>query len=115
MSDIELTDEQKTDFAVLFGSLFSLDLVLNYFEGLEPIFTSRRANYANNKLKEATVAVNALNKVITREFYKSCSWSEEYIFRSAIETQQQLVYGIMGLDPDKQEQIRQLVQKLMEE
>lgn len=115
MSELELTEDQQTEFSVLFGSLFSIDLVLNYLDGLQSILVSRKANYCINKNKEAQEAVKKLYSIIGREFYKSCTWEQQQVFQTAIEVQQDLVYGILGLNPDKQDKVRELVTQLVEE
>lgn len=66
MTDIELTEEEQMILAVAYGTLFSLSLVTDYFDGIEPIMISRRANYALNKNKEAQRACISLKEVIQR-------------------------------------------------
>lgn len=115
MEDIELTEDQQAEFSVLFGSLFSIDLAVNYFEGLQPILYSRKNTFLMNKTNEATGACKRLYDVINREFFKKCTPHEKEVFQKAIEIQQDLVYGILGLNPDKQDKVRELVTQLMEE
>lgn len=112
MSELELTEDRQMTFALIFGVLFSLRLTTDYIDGLYPIIDGNNSNWVKNKAKGAEKACNTLKTVINREFQKTMDSHTKEVFNKAFDIQQDLVYSVLGLDPEHQDKVRDLILKL---
>lgn len=108
----ELTEEEQAEFSVLYGFLFSLSLVNEYFDGAEPIINDKGNNYIINKLKQAHKGCIEVNKVMEREFTKTMSEVNKKITLDAIEDQKEFAYSLFLLDATEQNRVRSLIKKI---
>jgi hypothetical protein len=112
MSELELTEDQQIDFSVLYGSLFSLTLVTDYLDALQPILKERNAKNTHTKVIEAENVCNALKNIVQYEFMKKLSSVERDIFLKAVESHSETVYRMFALDLDKQKLVWELIENL---
>ena len=111
----QLTEEQFLEFSILYGTLFSLSVTLEYCDGIVPVMASRKANYAVNKAKTAEAACKALETILMRELVKKMTPDEKAVALAAIEEQKQILYSFFMLEPDRQRRVKNLISKLNKE
>lgn len=100
------------DFAVIYGTLFSLSTTLEYLDTIQVLFAEKGAKYALNKAREAEKSCEVILTTLHREMTKRMTPEEKAVSDHAIEHHKDLIYSFFLLDADKQRRVSGLINKL---
>lgn len=115
MSELELTEDQQLDIAMTYGLLFSLSMTSDYLDGIKPVLTTKKAKNLHSKVLSLESDCNSLLKAVQYEFLKSMDTQQRGIFLKSLEIFKDLCYSLLGLDPEHQDKVRDLINQINEQ
>lgn len=112
---VELSEQDALDFEVISGTIFSLAMTLDYLEGMQAVFSTRKANYVANKGRDAEKSCQALQNILLREFKKVMSKEEREIVGLSLEAQKNMIYALFSMEGNDQRRMMGLINKIKKE
>lgn len=111
----ELTTKDQIDFAYIYGTIFSLTTTIEFLTAIQGLMAERRANYAQNKAREAEYACQKVHDMLLREITKLMTPEEKELSSKAIDNHKETIYDFFMLTADHQRRIKTLIAKLKKE
>lgn len=111
----ELTTKDQIDFSYVYGTIFSLSTTIEFLVAIQGLMGERKANYAQNKAREAEKACQLVYDILNREITKRMTAEQKVISQTAIDEHKGVIYDFFMLNYDRQRRVKSLIAKLTKE